>query len=407
VNKNEKAAGLLVDIRKKTDTLNGMVEDGRFYKLTLLQRHSMVWSINSSYRKLLSPTLRNELKLLIPAAAVVIAAGCSVTAVPLPDPEIGTDSFKAPVTAALGMTTAVTDYLTYPFLNDHDGDGDLDLVSVTYSTAAGGIPEVVYYENTGTSSSPAFAAPVDATGNFLNIPGEDDMFNGDFGDIDGDGDLDLVTISTTSNYPDPDITKLVYFENGTGGMAAASTELQIIGNGYFISTADLDGDGDLDVIQMPYVSSLSAPSGYKAILNFYENTGTPTAPVFETEVVSSAFGLEIPVDSTVGYPVFTRAVDFDGDGDLDLFIGCYTELAQNPGLYYAENTGTATVANFPSVILNPFDFMPAANSMNGVALGDLDNDGDMDLISGDYYSGMAEDPSFKEAEFYYYENSRF
>ncbi|NNC94403.1 MAG: T9SS type A sorting domain-containing protein [Chitinophagales bacterium] len=148
---------------------------------------------------------------------------------------------------------------------------------------------------------------------------------------------------------------------------------------------DLDGDGDFDLLVGEYYGAIK----------YYENTGSASAPQFAAPVVNP-FGL----DST-GYLPYPSAADIDADGDFDLiFGGGYKTL----GLF--ENIGDANNPQFDTINYLPFGL----DSTSYFALPefvDLDDDGDFDLLVGDYYGvidyfeniGTSMNPSFGPIQF--------
>ena len=128
--------------------------------------------------------------------------------------------------------------------------------------------------------------------------------------------------------------------------------------------ADLDADGDLDAV----IGDVS-----DALL-FYRNSGTRTEPAFRP--ASQAFGLASALQG--GAP---ELGDLDGDGDLDGLVGSY-----DGALLFSENTGTKTSPRFASSTTDPFG-LGGAGSYSTPALGDLDGDGDLDLLVGDATGG--------------------
>ncbi|MDD5274861.1 MAG: hypothetical protein PHR16_02125 [Methylovulum sp.] len=87
-------------------------------------------------------------------------------------------------------------------------------------------------------------------------------------------------------------------------------------------TLDGRSDGDLDAFIGEYYGDI----------NYIENTGTASAPVF-TSLINNPFGI-----NGKGDPTF---VDIDHDGDIDAFLG------SNDGhIGYLENIGTATAPAF-------------------------------------------------------------
>ncbi len=206
-----------------------------------------------------------------------------------------------------------------------------------------------------------------------------------FVDLDADGDLDLFAgqygdSGVYSNYE----SNFLFFEN-TGTLGTPALEAPVVnpfgtmvnyGNEVSMPTfADLDGDGDQDLL---------AGSNYGDFL-YFENTGTATAPQFAASE-SNPFGLD-----SVYYLSFPELVDLDGDGDFDLLAG---ESFYNPvteenygNLVFFENVGTPTAPSFAAPMTNPFG-LNYVYSLAVPAAGDLDGDGDIDVLVGEYYSGL-------------------
>lgn len=94
--------------------------------------------------------------------------------------------------------------------------------------------------------------------------------------------------------------------------------------------ADLDGDGDLDLVS----------GNYAGRLRFFENVGNQTAPAFR-EVAGAANPFRLVSTSGLSSP---DLADLDGDGDRDLVLG-----QKNGGLLrYFRNTGSAASPAFLS-----------------------------------------------------------
>ncbi|MBL4656647.1 MAG: T9SS type A sorting domain-containing protein [Flavobacteriales bacterium] len=133
------------------------------------------------------------------------------------------------------------------------------------------------------------------------------------------------------------------------------------------TTVDIDGDGDLDMF--------IGGGTYSSHILYYENTGTAQIPSFAYPLVNP-FGL---VDITNGH-YFPAFADIDDDGDMDLFVGQYYGAIE-----YFENTGSPTAPSFTAPIMNPFGLTPPGSFFAILDFADIDNDGDMDLFSGEFY----------------------
>jgi predicted nucleotidyltransferase len=267
----------------------------------------------------------------------------------------GSGTFTDATAASLPVDS---DFTFCVALGDVDGDGDLDIVCGN-SFFPGGQQNRLYLNNGSGTFADATAA---------SLPGDSDGTRSmALGDVDGDGDLDMVC--GNFDLPGGQQNRL-YLNNGSGtftdGTAASlPVDGDVTGS---VALGDVDGDGDLDIVCGNDYFYL--PFGQQNRLYLNNGSGTFTD--------ATAASMPVPIDST-----FSVALgDVDSDGDLDMFVG-NRGISLNNRLYLNNGSGTftdATAARMPAVIV-------FSDGTYSVALGDVDVDGDLDIVCGNFDFG--------------------
>ncbi|MFO1019786.1 MAG: FG-GAP-like repeat-containing protein [Planctomycetales bacterium] len=269
-----------------------------------------------------------------------------------------------------------------PTLGDLNGDGLMDLIS------GNKLGEFIYYQNTGTATTPAFTEQRDTwnplNGQVLGIAGN--LYSAAaLGDLDGDGALDLIAGNVYGNFfyyknaPAPIVPRLVPKTGSDNPLNG-----QDVGNAATPTSGDLNGDGLPDLIVGNDVGTF----------RYYQNTGTANVPAFTLQT-----GAANPLDGqSVGAYSTPALGDLNGDGLRDLVVG-----KVNGTFSYYTNTGSTTTPAFTlqSGGADPLNGQDVG-SCSAPTLGDLNGDGLLDLIVGNafgtfsYYknTGSATTPNF-------------
>jgi len=161
----------------------------------------------------------------------------------------GTDGF-APADTLNVSSVAADDFafLYEASLIDNDNDGDLDALGVGVINSGSGYNlALLEWENVGTAEEPSFSGiRIDPSFNLIALESEENVFFTEIEDYDNDGDPDILL--SAYNYESYQ-TDLTYFENDNGYKPGTPINVPTAFDGFLITTAgDIDGDGDTDLL---------------------------------------------------------------------------------------------------------------------------------------------------------------
>jgi len=230
---------------------------------------------------------------------------------------------------------------------DIDGDGDQDLL-----VAEGDWDSIVVLENDGSGAFP--------TSTQLSLQENREL---ELVDLDGDGDLDLIATWMKFVTSSRQEGWVAIFPGLGDGNFGPRTDLQIgvVGEGISVAVGDLDGDGDPDL----------------AGINFQANHGTPTDPYTELRLLMNDGAGAFTLTQSQVFAYHSREIallDVDADGDLDLCIA-------NDRIATPTAAVVRLITNDGTGFFLPAGTLPLPGTAYIFDVGDVTGDGREDLLA--------------------------
>ena len=303
-----------------------------------------------------------------------------------------------------------------PSLVDVDQDGLLDLIisnygyvessyfdTVWYILYTHKISQLTYYHNVGTANNPVYQLIEE---DWAGLSALDKIsLRATFGDIDGDGDDDMIIGSDEGN--------LIYYENtaATGqtmSFAAPIMNYQniTVGDENFSSPQliDINGDTLLDLVigkKTNRLRNIAIQDSIVGYVSYYKNTGTSTQPIFTLE--TDSMGNVDPKDYWNYYSAYSAPYFFrDSNDSLKLFVGSgsgltfyYRDIEANiHGTFGIDSSMTYT--DVVQTLYSVFSFTNSDRNLVPFKAGirsaplvhDFNMDGYPDMMVGNFSGGL-------------------
>ena len=223
-----------------------------------------------------------------------------------------------------------------------DGDGDLDIVVVKDA----GQDNQIFINDINSDGS---------TGIFTDsgqLLGANDSQSVALGDVDGDGDLDMVVVNAGLSKQNR-----VYINDinndGSAGIFTDSGQLLGANDSQSVMLGDVNGDGDLDMV----VANTGLSKQNRVYINDINNDGNAGTFTDSGQLLGANDSQSVALG------------DVDGDGDLDMVVANTGVSKQNRVFI---NVGLGAFTDSGQLL--------GANDSQSVVLGDVDGDADLDTV---------------------------
>ncbi len=269
----------------------------------------------------------------------------------------------------------------YPVLIDIDSDSLIDLIVANYGYVdsaywddwgfirAKFVSQISFFKNTGSKDNPEFTLITDDFAELSSLKGA--ALYPAFADLDDDGDIDMIIGNNDG------LLKFYRNNAGVGNTVDMNFEnlpsLDTINVGKFSTPQliDLDNDGLIDLV-------LGEKGGN---INFLKNIGTAQEPVFQK--ITDSLGKVNVTDYNLSYSGYSTPCFFrDTTGSLKLFCG-----SEKGHIFYYDNIDNNLNGKFN--LKEPMLYYLDEGTRIGVAVADLNNDGYIDMIVGNFAGGLS------------------